>query len=189
LHTATKMKKEKQLELSIELPQGITAKVEGSVLSVKGAHGEVKRTINHPLLNVAIAGNMVNLSAKRNTQREVKLIYAFRAHILNMTRGAANGHLYELKICASHFPMNVSVAKDKFIVKNFLGEKYPRTMQISQGVEVKVEAEKITIMSTDKEKAGMTASSIEELMKRPGFDKRIFQDGIYITKKDGKELH
>ena len=55
-------------------------------------------------------------------------------------------------------------------------------------MSVKVEAKDVIVESVDKELAGETAASIEELTKRPGFDKRIFQDGIYIYYKDGKGI-
>ena len=52
----------------------------------------------------------------------------------------------------------------------------------------KVEGEIVTVNHCDIEVAGQTAADIEQLTRRPGFDPRIFQDGIYITKKDGKNI-
>jgi large subunit ribosomal protein L6 len=40
----------------------------------------------------------------------------------------------------------------------------------------------------DKELTSQTAALIEKLTRRPGFDKRIFQDGIFMIEKDGKPL-
>ena len=105
-----------------------------------------------------------------------------------MLSGVKDGHKYVLKICAGHFPMNISMSGNQLIVKNFLGEKFPRVLQIKQGVTVKVEGDKVNVDSPDKELAGTTASDIEGLTRRPGFDTRIFQDGIYMIIKDGKEL-
>ena len=51
-----------------------------------------------------------------------------------------------------------------------------------------MDGENITVESADKELAGQTAADIETLTKRPGFDKRIFQDGIWMVSKGGKEL-
>jgi large subunit ribosomal protein L6 len=84
--------------------------------------------------------------------------------------------------------MNVAVSGDKLSVKNFLGEKIPRVAKILPGVTVKVEGDIIDIESTDKEAAGQTAANFEQLTRITNRDLRIFQDGIYITVKDGKEI-
>ena len=84
--------------------------------------------------------------------------------------------------------MNVSVNNDQLIIKNFIGEKYPRILQLKTGATVKIEGDKINVESVDKEIAGTVASDIEQLTRRPGFDTRIFEDGIYIISKSGKEL-
>jgi large subunit ribosomal protein L6 len=105
-----------------------------------------------------------------------------------MIKGVQEGFTYKLKICSGHFPMSVALKGNTFEIKNFIGEKVPRTLKIKQGADVKIEGDQITVHATDKELAGTTAGAIEKLTRRPGFDKRIFQDGIYITEKDGKKL-
>ena len=113
---------------------------------------------------------------------------SFVAHAKNMQKGVTEGHHYLLRICSGHFPMNVTVSKNEFVVKNYVGERVPRSMKLPSGVEVKVNGRDITVDSTDKNLAGMVASRIEGLKKRANFDKRRFQDGIYIVIKDGKEV-
>ena len=82
--------------------------------------------------------------------------------------------------------MTVSVKGSIFEIKNFIGEKVPRTTVIKEGSTVKIDGHDIIVESINKEQAGQMAASIEQLTRRPGFDTRIFQDGIYITEKDGK---
>ena len=53
---------------------------------------------------------------------------------------------------------------------------------------VKVEGSEIIIESTNKELAGQAAADIEQLTRITNKDRRIFQDGIYITEKDGKKI-
>ena len=68
--------------------------------------------------------------------------------------------------------------------KNFFGEKVPRKIKFDKkNVSIKVDGTEVLVEGMDKEKVGQTAASIEQLTRRPGFDKRIFQDGIYITEK------
>ena len=84
--------------------------------------------------------------------------------------------------------MNVSVSGEKFIVKNFLGEKIPREMKIKKGVNIKIAGDQILIESSDVEIAGNTASNIEQLVKISKRDLRVFQDGIYLIEKAGEPL-
>lgn len=116
------------------------------------------------------------------------IMKSFKAHINNLLKGVVEPYSYTLKICSGHFPMTVSVNKNQLIVKNLLGEKIPRVLDLKEGVTVKVEGENIIVESTDKEKAGQCAASIEQLTRRTGYDTRVFQDGCWITIKDKKEI-
>lgn len=173
----------------IELPNNVEARIENSLVRIKGPKGEVSKKLLHPLIKMGMEQNKIRLYADRNTKREKKMMGTFRAHIKNMIRGVTQGYIYEMKICSGHFPMSVSVVKNEFIVKNFFGERTPRKLKLNPDVRVKIDGDIITIESLDKELAGQTASSIEILCRkgRSNFDKRIFQDGIYIIKKGGKE--
>jgi large subunit ribosomal protein L6 len=83
--------------------------------------------------------------------------------------------------------MNVSVSNKKLIIKNFFGEKIPREVKL-KNANVKVEGELIYVTSQNKETAGQISADIEQVTRRPGYDTRVFQDGIYIINKDGKEM-
>jgi large subunit ribosomal protein L6 len=84
--------------------------------------------------------------------------------------------------------MNVSVSNDEIIIKNFLGEKVPRTLALKAGATVKVEGDTVVVESPSKEIAGQVSADIELLTRRIGYDGRIFQDGLWITSKGGKDV-
>lgn len=177
----------KELKEEIEA-KDVEVKLEGTMLTLKGKKGEVSRNIQWKNVELKVEGNNIVVSAKNATKKEKRMIYTFCSHITNMIKGIQEGHNYKLKICASHFPMNVSVSGNELIVKNFLGEKFPRKIKIKEGVKVKVEGDLIEVDSVSKELAGQTAADIEQLTKVRNRDIRIFQDGIYIINKDGKEV-
>jgi large subunit ribosomal protein L6 len=176
------------IKKEIELPEGVETKLDGFLLVVKGPKGENKKQLYNPKIVLSLANSNVSLEAKKGTKREKRLLHTFAAHIRNMIKGVTEGHNYELKICSGHFPMNVSVAGNEFVIKNFLGENNPRKMRIKEGVKINVEGDKVKVEGIDKELVGQAAANIEILTKIKGRDRRIFQDGIFITIKDGKEL-
>ena len=172
----------------IEIKEGVTAGLDQNTLKLKGPQGEVERLFNDPHIDIKIDNQNIVLSVKNATKREKKMLKTYVAHINNLINGVKDKFIYRLKICASHFPMNVSLSGNQFIVKNFLGEKSPRTMTVKKGVEVKINGDIIEVSSCNKERAGNVASDMELLTKKVGKDVRIFQDGIYIIEKGGKSV-
>lgn len=176
------------IEAIIEIPGGVDAKLDDGVLTLKSAKNEASKKLTSEKIKLVLEGNKLKLTAKKSSKKEKKLIGSFKAHIKNLIDGIREPHAYKLKICSGHFPMNVSVAGNELIVKNFLGEKIPRKLKLKKGASVKVEGSEIAVESANKELAGQVAADIEQLTKRPNYDPRIFQDGIYIIIKDGKEV-
>ena len=172
----------------IEIPEGIEVSLEENKVKVKGTEGELEREFNFTKMDVKKENNEIVIVNKKATKSEKKRINTTASHIKNMIKGVNEGHIYKLKICSSHFPMNVSINNDELVVKNFFGEKSPRTLKIKSGVTTKVEGSEIIIESTNKELAGQAAADIEQLTRITNKDRRIFQDGIYITEKDGKKI-
>ena len=182
------MTQKKGLSDSVALPNGVQASFQNGALMVKGKKGEVQRELRNPILKVSIADGKITVGSDKGSKNEKKIVNSTLAHIRNMVHGVQEGHQYLLKVCVSHFPMSVSVSGSTFTVKNFLGEKQPRTLALKKGATVKVEGDKITVESADKEIAGTVASDIEKLTRRPKFAPRVFQDGIYLTSKAGKPI-
>jgi large subunit ribosomal protein L6 len=173
---------------TIEVPAGVDVKIDNGIIEVKGKQGTIKRRIAVKNVKIVLNDKRIEVFAENATKNEKTNLYTYAAHIRNMMKGAMEGHKYVLKVCASHFPMNVSVANNELIVKNFIGEKVSRRLKLPAEVKVKVEGDIVRVEGADKELTGQCAASIEQLTRRPGFDRRVFQDGIYITEKDGKKI-
>jgi large subunit ribosomal protein L6 len=176
----------KQITEEIELPDGVSASLVGGMIVIKGKGGELKRAVGGT--QVKAQGNKITLISEKGNKKEKKMLMSLRSHIENMAQGIVKKHEYRLKVCSGHFPISVVVAKGEVQVKNFFGEKVPRVLKLKAGVEVKVEGDIIHVSGVDKEITSQVAGSIQQLTKRPGFDRRIFQDGIYIIEKSGKTI-
>jgi len=172
----------------VEIPEKTDVMYENGFFIVKGSKGELKKKLVNPIVKVDIKGRKIMLASKRATKRSKKMVCSFKAHLRNMIEGVNKKYVYNLKIYSGHFPMSVSVKEDKFIVKNFFGESIPRVLKIKKGAEIRVEGEDITVESVDKELAGQVSADIERLTRRTDYDRRIFQDGCYITIKAGKPI-
>lgn len=185
--TATKMKVS-ELKDSLDIPEGVQISIADGRVTVKGSKGEASRKFSFPRINVSVEGGELLLSSKDATRREKTNMGTIKAHIRNMIKGVTEGHVYRLKICSGHFPMNVSINGDVFTIKNFLGEKVPRTLKVKEGAKVKIDGTEVIVESVDIEAAGQVAADIEQLTRITNKDIRIFQDGIYIIEKSKRKL-
>lgn len=172
----------------IEIPNGVNVTIDLNTATIKGPKGEVTRTLNDPKIAVKSEGKNITIETPRDTKHERRLIHSFVAHLKNAFKGVQTPYKYKLKICSGHFPMNVSVSAETLIIKNFLGEKSPRTLKLKKGVIVKVSGDTIEVESADIDLAGQQASDIEAATHKRNRDLRVFQDGIYLTEKAGESI-
>lgn len=179
----------KNIEEKIEVPAGQTAALNAGEIVIKGNGKEVKKKfLENENIKVEISGNIVSVSAKKATKRELKLINSLVSHIKNIFAGIKEEYEYKLEICNVHFPMVVKVEGDKLRIKNFLGEKIDRMAQILPNTKVSIKGTTIEVVSPDVEAAGQTAANFEIATKIRNRDRRVFQDGIFITSKPGRRL-
>lgn len=180
MHIFTKMKR-KPIKEEIEIEDGMNVDISGDKIKISKDGEEVEKKLIYPAEK---KDDKIVLEHKRPTKNQKKMIRTMAAHIKNMVEGLKEKYEYEMKICSVHFPMEVSVENDKVIIKNFQGENIPREAKILQGVEVEVKDEEVKVRGADKDKTGQTAANIEKATIIKGKDRRVFQDGIYITKKE-----
>jgi len=173
---------------SLDIPDGISCSITGKKLICKKGDLEVSRAMDIQNIILETRDSKLFLSCKKGSKKEFKVIKTFIAHARNMFRGLNKKFVYKLEACNLHFPMTLKVEKDVLLVNNFLGEKTPRSAKIAQGVEVNLSGTKITLTSSNKESAGQTATNIEKATKIKNRDRRVFQDGIFITSRPGREI-
>jgi large subunit ribosomal protein L6 len=178
----------KKLYREIEIPEGVEVSVDGGLFSAKGKEGENKREFDIYKLVFEKKGNKIIIGCDKATKREKKKMNTFASRVKNMIKGVQEKYEYQVKVCSSHFPMSVSNQGREFIVKNFLGEKIPRKAILPEGVDIEIKKDIITIKSIDKEKAGLAAAALERTTRITNKDRRVFQDGLYIINKAGREI-
>lgn len=172
-----------KISQKIEVPAGVNCEFSNNVLSCKKGSVTLVRQINEPSITIRAAGNEIIFECLAGNKNQLKVIMSLVAHVKNMFSGLDKKFVYKLQACNVHFPMTLKVEKDKLAINNFLGEKKPRFAAILPNVNVEVKGQMITVSSADREAAGQTAANFEKATKIRLRDRRIFQDGIYITDK------
>ncbi len=182
-----KMNEKVWKSFSVEVPlEGTTASYGDSTLVVKGPKGEVSKVMKFPQVYIKIEGDKIVIGTERFTKRQKKIIFTYKAHITNMVKGVNEGFEYNLVVVYAKFPITVEMKGDFFTVKNLLGEKVPRSVKVSNDVKVEIKGKEITITGIDKEAVGQTAANLEQLCRVTNLDRRVVQDGIFITAKPHK---
>lgn len=177
----------------LEIPEGVKVTLDGNHhITVKGPNGKITKDFSHVRgIKVSIEGNKIIFSTnfpKSGTLALTKTIYNL---IKNLIIGVQTNYKYICKVCYSHFPCTVEVKPDKkeIHVVNFLGERAPRVTHYLDNVDVKVEGEDVILTGPDKESLGQTAANIQRCCRIRKKDPRVFQDGVYLYKRQiGEEV-
>jgi large subunit ribosomal protein L6 len=178
----------KKLISEIKIPDNVEVEIRDKEISVKGPEGENTRNFDMRKLNIEKKEGKILIENPAATRKEKRRINSMTAHLKNMILGVQKKFEYKLKICSVHFPITIEMKGNKALIKNFLGEKTPRKCSIPKNAEIDITKEIITVKSTDKEIAGQAAANFETATRVRNRDRRVFQDGIFITSKIGKEI-
>ncbi|MCH7568258.1 MAG: 50S ribosomal protein L6 [Nanoarchaeota archaeon] len=168
---------------NIKILEGINCEFNNNILKCKKENIETSRKILVRGSEIELSDGNIRLTCEKANKKTIAMIKSASSHIQNMLNGLEEKFVYKLEICHVHFPMTVKVEGNKVVISNFLGEKESRTADILSDVNVEVKGNEITISSRDIEKAGQTSANIEKATRVPKKDKRVFQDGIFLTEK------
>lgn len=174
-------------EKEIEIPEGVNAEVSESSVKISGEKGQLQREFKG-IFDIKIEksddGKKIKVWSESDERKKKATVGTIIAHIRNMIHGVTAGYTAKLKIIYSHFPFTLKIEPSKVLIQNFIGEKTPRISKIvGDDTKVEVKGADVTITGTDIEAVGQTAANMEQATKIQEHDRRIFQDGIYITEK------
>ncbi|MDO5141677.1 MAG: 50S ribosomal protein L6 [Eubacteriales bacterium] len=169
--------------MPIAIPAGVEVKLDGRVLTVKGAKATLTREI-HPNMTVAIEGAEI-LVTRPNDAKENRALHGLtRTLIHNMVVGVTEGFKKELSVQGVGYRVS---KQGKDLVMN-LGYSHPVTMTEIEGITVDVpNPNTIVISGPDKQKVGQFAAEVRE--KRPPEPykgKGIRYVDEFVRRKEGK---
>ena len=148
-------------KLPVAIPAGVEVKLEeGNVITVKGPKGTLTRKLVDDI-DIKVEGSEVIVTRPSDLKRYKSLHGLTRTLIFNMVEGVTNGYTKELEING----VGYRAAKAGKKLTLTLGYSHPVEMEDPEGIETKVDGNKITVSGIDKEKVGQFAAEIRT--KRP----------------------
>ena len=171
----------------IAIPAGVTVKVDGDTVTVKGPKGELKETVHSDIQVAVVDGHIV--VPRPTDDREHRAQHGLvRALIHNMVVGVSEGYKKEMELVGVGYRANATGQ----VLDLALG--YSHAIYIKLPPEVKVEAKSernknplIILESADKQLLGQVCAKIRSLRKpEPYKGKGIKFVGEVIRRKSGK---
>jgi large subunit ribosomal protein L6 len=169
--------------MPIAVPAGVTVKVDGNVVSVKGPKGELTRTIPQEMI-VEIGDGVVNINRPSDEKKHKSLHGLTRTLVANMVTGVTKGFSRTLEIAG----VGYRAAKAGTKLNLTLGFSHPVEVNPPEGITIEVPApNKIVVSGIDKEAVGALAAKIRSFREpEPYKGKGIKYEGEVIRRKAGK---
>ncbi len=167
----------------IEIPQGIEVKIDGSLVSVKGPKGELKRNIR-PEIKLEVKDNQITVNPIKETKKTGAFWGLTRSLVSNMVEGVFKGFEKKLQIEGVGYR---GIMEGDVLVLN-LGFSHQVKIKSPEGITLSIEKNIITVSGIDKELVSQTAAEIKKKRKPdPYKGKGIRYVGEIVKKKVGKK--
>jgi len=166
----------------VSVPAGVDVKIEDGNVKIKGKKGSLE-TVIPPGINVSIQDGKVTVSPYGN-MKEVRAFWGLtRSLINNMIIGVTEGFTKTLEVRGREYRVNLKGRDLDFD----LGYSHSIKVTPKEGIEFKLEGDKITVSGVDKALVGEQAAKIRALRPAEVYKgKGIRYEGEYIIHKEGK---
>ena len=169
--------------MPVAIPAGVTVEIaEGNKVTVKGPKGTLVRELPHEM-EIKIEDGHVIVSRPNDLKRMKSLHGLTRTLIHNMTIGVSEGYTKTLEVNGVGY--RAAKAGKKLTLN--LGYSHPVEMEDPDGIETKVDGNKIIVSGISKEKVGQFAAEIRDKRRpEPYKGKGIKYVDEVIRRKVGK---
>ncbi len=168
----------------IVIPQGVEVKIEGNLITVKGAKGTLDFAFN-PEIIVEVENNEIAVKRPTESKQHRALHGTTRAVINNMVVGVSEGFTKILEINGVGY--RAQLQGDTLVVNAGYSHNVP--MKLPEGIKVVCPTPtEIQISGCDKQVVGEFAAEIRAIRKpEPYKGKGIRYRGEYVRRKEGKK--
>jgi large subunit ribosomal protein L6 len=168
----------------IVIPAGVTAKLDGQTIAVKGAKGELKFTAPKEV-GISIDGGAVHVTPHDEDKRSRAMWGTARAQVQNLVGGVTKG--FEKKLEINGVGYKAAVAGKNLQLS--LGYSHDILYPIPTGVTITAaKPTEISVAGIDKRQVGQVAAEIRGFRRpEPYKGKGVKYAGEFIFRKEGKK--
>jgi large subunit ribosomal protein L6 len=168
----------------IPVPAGVTAKVDGQLVQVKGAKGQLEFVVPDDVA-VVYQDNQIKVDPRNDSKRARALWGTSRARVNNLIIGVSAG--FEKKLEITGVGYRAAVAGKNLQLA--LGYSHDVNYPIPTGVTITTpKPTEITIVGIDKQQIGQIAAEIRAYRgPEPYKGKGVKYAGEFIFRKEGKK--
>ena len=168
----------------VAIPSGVTAKVEGQKVSVKGAKGELSFVVPDDV-DVKFENNEIKVDPRNETKRARALWGTSRAQVNNLVVGVTQG--FERKLEITGVGYKAAVAGKNLQLS--LGYSHDVNYPIPAGIAIATpKPTEITVTGIDKRQVGQVAAEIRAYRgPEPYKGKGVRYADEFIFRKEGKK--
>jgi large subunit ribosomal protein L6 len=168
----------------VPVPSGVTAKVEGQKVTVKGAKGELSLTLIDDV-TVKLGDDGIEVAPRDDSKRARSMWGMSRSLVDNLVVGVSSGFAKTLEITGVGYR---AALKGKELQLQ-LGYSHDVLYPIPEGIQIVCpRPTEIVISGNDKAKVGQVAAEIRRYRKpEPYKGKGVKYAGEFIFRKEGKK--
>jgi len=168
----------------IVIPAGVTAKLDGQTIAVKGARGELKFTAPQEV-SMSIEDGAVHVQPHGDDKRARAMWGTARAHVANLVGGVTKG--FEKKLEINGVGYKAAIAGRNLQLS--LGYSHDIVYPIPAGVSITTpKPTEITVAGIDRRQVGQIAAEIRAFRTpEPYKGKGVRYAGEFIFRKQGKK--
>ena len=176
----------------VDVPEDVEVQVQARKVTVTGPRGSLTKSFRHSSLDIQVVdgGRKVRVDLWFGKRKQIACVKTIASHIRNMVTGVTKGFNYKMRFVYAHFPINVTLNDNTVEIRNYIGERRVRTVELLEGVEytrtdnVK---DQIELTGNDIRAVSLTAARIQQATRVTDKDIRKFLDGIYVSEKGHAE--
>ncbi|PVU86492.1 hypothetical protein BB559_004280 [Furculomyces boomerangus] len=176
-------------EDTITIPSGVTVEFKSRQIKVTGPRGSLFRDLRNIDMDIKRVGkDKIRIIIWHGARKQIACIRTVCSHIQNMITGVTKGFEYKMRMVYAHFPINVVIndSSDSVEIRNFLGEKYVRKVDLLEGVTISQTSnvkDELVLVGNSVENVSQSAASLKQATLVRNKDIRKFLDGIYVSSK------